>query len=125
MRLDIGYPLDLEASLLGGQAHRWKWENGAGDGCWFSGVIYGNIVRIRRTEDGVEFQCSPSPEEVVAPRLWEYFRLDDPIDDILDDITGRDLEVRETGQGVPWAAGVVHGTLGMSGGLHLLRQQQH
>ena len=95
MRLDIGYPLDLEASLLGGQAHRWKWEDGGGDGRWFSGVIYGNIVRIRRTETGVEFECSPSSEEVMVSRLWDYFRLDDSIDDILVDITGRDLEVQK------------------------------
>ena len=92
MRLAITGQLDLEATLLGGQAHRWKPESDAQDG-WYSCVLRGDLVRIRRTADGVEFQCSTSSEKEMAPRLLDYFRLDDPIDTILADIQGRDSTV--------------------------------
>ena len=43
LRFDAGQPIDLEASLLGGQAHRWRQEDG-----WYSGVVRGNLVLTRQ-----------------------------------------------------------------------------
>ena len=39
VRFDAGQPIDLEDSLLGGQAHRWKRE-----GEWYSGVLRGDFL---------------------------------------------------------------------------------
>ena len=72
--LDSGQPLDLESSLLGGQAHRWQRE-----GRWCCGVLRGDLVLIRQQEDALEFYSSPSRPEVMAPRIREHLRLDDDL----------------------------------------------
>ncbi len=81
MRLAVDQPFDLAATLESGQAHRWKRDDG-----WYIGVIKRDLVRIRQTPQAVEFQCAPTAEEALAPRLAEYFRLDDDIDAIYADI---------------------------------------
>lgn len=85
MRLAVDQPFDLAASLESGQAHRWRKEDG-----WYTGVIRGDLVRIRQTARDVEFQSAPSREASVAPRLNEYFRLDDDIDAIYAEINRDD-----------------------------------
>ena len=89
MRLAVDQPFDLGASLESGQAHRWRREDG-----WYMGVIKGDLVRIRQTPQAVEFQSSPSNEAELAPKLADYFRLDDDIDAIYADIN-RDRRVAE------------------------------
>ncbi|MSQ07379.1 MAG: hypothetical protein EXR54_07115 [Dehalococcoidia bacterium] len=82
-------PLDLAASLEGGQAHRWRRE-----GNWHSGVVQGNFIRIRQTQstatggcgNAVEFRCAPCSEAALAPLLRAYFRLDDDLDAIYGEI---------------------------------------
>ena len=49
MELAVNGKLDLEASLLGGQAHRWRKE-GPEEEPWFSGVVKGNFIRIRQLD---------------------------------------------------------------------------
>ena len=85
MQLAVNQPFDLAASLESGQAHRWK-----RDDSWYIGVIKRDLVRIRQTPRGVEFQCAPSSEEALAPRLAEYFRFDDDINAIYADINRDD-----------------------------------
>ena len=74
IRLDPGQPLDLESSLLGGQAHRWRRE-----GEWCCGVLRGELTLIRQRGDGLEFYCAPSRPDVMAPRIRQHLRLDDDL----------------------------------------------
>ena len=82
VRFDAGHPIDLEASLLGGQAHRWEKE-----GAWYSGVVWGNLVLTRQEGQTVELLSSPADPESLAPRFYSYLRLDDDLGAIYDDIT--------------------------------------
>ena len=93
MRLAVDQPFNLAASLESGQAHRWAYPK-AGDGGWYTGVIWGDLVRIRQTPEAVEFQCAPSQTADMATRLASYFRLDDDIEAIYADIN-RDPRVAE------------------------------
>ena len=81
-RFEAGQPLDLEASLLGGQAHRWRRE-----GEWYSGVLRNHLVLIRQHNGFVEFASSPAGPQSLAPSLRDYLRLDDDLPAIYADIT--------------------------------------
>ena len=81
-RFETGQPLDLEASLLGGQAHRWRRE-----GEWYGGVLKGNLVLMRQDNGLVEFQSGPANPESMVPKLRDYLRLDDDLGEIYADIT--------------------------------------
>ena len=84
---DAGQPVDLEASLLGGQAHRWKRE-----GNWYSGVLRGVLVLIRQQGQAIEFLSSPSDSQAMIPRIREHLRLDDDLEAIQAEIAS-DLNV--------------------------------
>ena len=85
MELAVDQPFDLGASLESGQAHRWAYPKDGDDG-WYTGMVRGNLVRIRQTGERVEFHCAPADEAAFAPRLAEYFRFDDDILSIYDEI---------------------------------------
>ncbi len=89
MELPIPHPFDLAASLESGQAHRWRKEED-----WYSGVVRGNFVKMRQSEQGVEFCCEPWPESAMVPLLQSYFRLDDDLGEIYAEIN-RDGRVAE------------------------------
>ena len=78
MLIPFTAPYDLKATLCGGQAFRWRDE---GDG-WFCGVIFGNTVRMRRVDEGIEFVSAPDDEASLAQPVADYLRLDDDIDAI-------------------------------------------
>lgn len=92
MELVVDRPVDLEASLLGGQAHRWRRETpaenpeaepGAEGAIGYSGVVRGNFIRIRQIDpQRLEFHSAPWPEAAVIPILQNYFRLDDDLEAI-------------------------------------------
>ena len=79
---DAGQPVDLEASLLGGQAHRWKRE-----GECYSGVLRGELVLIRQQDQIIEFLSSPSDPQAMIPRIRGHLRLDDDLKAIQSEIT--------------------------------------
>ena len=79
---DAGQPVDLEASLLGGQAHRWKRE-----GEWCGGVLRGELVLIRQQGQIIEFHSSPSDPQAMIPRIRDHLRLDDDLKAIQVEIT--------------------------------------
>ncbi len=82
MELTFDRPIDLEASLMGGQAHRWRREDAETEP-WFSGVLQGNLLRLRQAApERVEFHSAPGPEASAVPLLQSYFRLDDDLDRI-------------------------------------------
>lgn len=92
MELSVSQPLDLGASLMGGQAHRWK---DHGDG-WYSNVLQGDLVAIHQpSPNTLEFHSAPTPEAEMAGRLRRYLRLDDDIEAIYGDIIGRDGRLAE------------------------------
>ena len=80
-RFDAGQPIDLEASLLGGQAHRWRIE-----GDWYSGVLRGNLVLARQRRREIELFSSPSEPESLVSSFRHYLRLDDDLPAICDEI---------------------------------------
>ena len=82
LRFDAGQPIDLEASLLGGQAHRWQREGG-----WYSGVLWGNLVATRQQGQTLEFASAPASPESLLQRFREYLRLDDDLPAIYNAIT--------------------------------------
>ena len=78
MLIPFETPYDLRGTLCGGQAFRWRDE---GDG-WFGGVIFGNVVRMRRVDEGIEFVSAPDDEVSLAPLVRDYLRVDDDMDGI-------------------------------------------
>ena len=80
-RLDAGQPIDLEDSLLGGQAHRWRRE-----GEWYSSVLQGELVLIRQEGQIIEFLSSPSPPQALIHKISDYLRLDDDLPAIQSEI---------------------------------------
>ncbi len=82
VRFDAGQPIDLEASLLGGQAHRWR-----NEGDWYSGVLWGNLVLTRQEGEAIDFLSSPADPSSLIPRFRQYLRMDDDLEAIYDNIT--------------------------------------
>jgi N-glycosylase/DNA lyase len=72
VHLPVDGPLDLAATLDGGQAFRWR-----RDGEWWHGVIGGNVVRLRQIPGGLALESAPEAPGHLAPLLRRYFRLDD------------------------------------------------
>ncbi len=94
MELPVNQPFNLDTTLNSGQVFHWDLD--PDDGGWYTGVIQGNLVRIRQTSEAVEFQCSPTSEADMAPLLEEYFRLDtDDIEAIYADITRNDEKLAQ------------------------------
>ena len=70
---DLGFeqPLDLESTLFSGQVFRWRRVDG-----WYQGVVFDNIVTLRRTAGGLEFAARPDGAAYIAPLLADYLSLD-------------------------------------------------
>ena len=81
MFIPVPQPLDLAATLLSGQAFRWRESDG-----WFDGVLFNNVVRLRRETDGIEFTCTPDDERTIQPLLVDYLRLDVDLDAVYSSI---------------------------------------
>ena len=98
MRLEILQPFALTPSLESGQAHRWSrdGETAPGvDGGWHWGVVGGNLIKVRSLGGGsrvgaseIEFRSSPENEpKHLQSLLSSYFRLDDDLEAIYQEIT--------------------------------------
>lgn len=75
-------PFNLEHTLYSGQAFRWKTING-----WHYCVIYGNLIKVRRTLLGIEYDSTPTPPGEMKDLMRSYFRLDDDLEAIYKRIT--------------------------------------
>ena len=106
MSLEVQQPFDLSLTLGMDQALRWTPpdENG-----WYSGIVWGKLVRLRQTEDGdrVEFQ-SNSPDDSLGTMLHHYLRLDEDISPTREVLSQHDSEM--------------HMLVMLYGGLRILRQ---
>ena len=84
-RLDVDRPFDLDVVLDGTQDFRWRrWNDD-----WKSGVLDGNLVHIRQVRGGVEYRAASDLDAL----LRSYFRLDDDIVAIHDDLSARDERI--------------------------------
>ena len=72
-------PLELDHTLGCGQAFRWS-----AHGDWHLGTVGDVALKVRRVPQGLEYRSSPP---VDPSFVHSYFRLDDDLDAILDEIT--------------------------------------
>ena len=85
---------DLDAVLNGTQDFRWRpWRDG-----WHSGVLDGNLVHIRQVARGVEYSAASDLDSL----LISYFRLNDDLGAIHDDISRRDDNMARLVTEYPW-----------------------
>ena len=70
MLIPVDGPFALAPTLESGQAFRWRTS-----GDVFEGVVFGNVVKVRQADDGVEFTCGPDDEKYLAPLLSDYLGL--------------------------------------------------
>jgi len=68
MIIETPQPLDLESTLLSGQAFRWQRSDG-----WYRGVVFGNVVKLRKRGDGLEILSTPDDEQSIEPIIRDYF----------------------------------------------------
>ena len=96
MLIPFTHPLDLTATLESGQAFRWRRQepNRTGQEPWFCGVVFGNVVMVRQTPEGIEFRCAPDDESKLAPLLRDYMGLADDLQAVYRAI-GTDDHMRE------------------------------
>lgn len=81
MKLRVPPPFNLPATLESGQAHRWQRE-----GQWYWGVVRGNVIKVRQDPFGLEIYSAPEPPEQLVEMLSSYFRLDDDLTAIYQEI---------------------------------------
>ena len=67
-------PFSLNEEWLQSQAFRWTEHD---DG-WCYGFVSGHLIKVKQSEGGIEFHSEAS-EESLAPRVRDYFRLDQDI----------------------------------------------
>lgn len=83
LQYDANQPLDLEISLSMGQAFRWR-----RDGDWFTGVVRGNLVKVRKVHDGMlEYRGVPGSDEEIGDVLRDNLALEEDINTIYQDIS--------------------------------------
>ena len=98
LELSIDQPFDLASSLESGQAHRWSRDGRKESGTaheWHWGVVSGNHVKIRPSEGDsgsrpyrLELRSAPTADpEYLEPVFVSYFRLDDDIEGVYQQIT--------------------------------------
>ena len=101
--LEAPPPLDLGATLESGQAHRWQKD---GDVYW--GVVYGSLLKVRQVPKGIEIFSDPELSAASKAMLGSYFRLDDDLPAIYEEINRDDR---------------MDGMIRRYSGLRLLRQE--
>jgi N-glycosylase/DNA lyase len=72
--LRVSQPLDLDATLDGGQAFRWR-----RDGDAWVGVLGSAIVRLARTDGGVDIESDVPLASDIEGAIASYLRLDDDL----------------------------------------------
>ena len=82
MLIAVEEPFDLAATLESGQAFRWRKE-----GDTYQGVVFGNVVEMRRVPEGVEFSCLPDIEGDLAPLVSDYLGLNVDLTDVYNAIS--------------------------------------
>ena len=84
-RIEFLQPLDLEATLLGGQAFRWRRE-----GDWYVGILGSNLIWIRYQLDWLTIDAYPERTEVVRADVLRHLRADDDVSAIIRRVVQRE-----------------------------------
>lgn len=88
------HPFDLAKVLYSGQDFRWRpLEDG-----WHSGVLDGNIVHVRQDHGGLEYEAHTNLDSL----LTSYFRFDENVDAIFDELSSQDPVMTALTQEYPW-----------------------
>ena len=75
MKIPVKEPFDLRLTLQEGQAFRWRCVAG-----WQTSVLFDNIVKLRKLEDGVlEMRSWPSEPEELHDPVSNYLAIDEDI----------------------------------------------
>ena len=85
-RLAIDQPFSLDETLNVELDFRWRPLGGG----WHSGVLDGKLVHLRRCEGGVEYRADSDVDAL----LGSYFRLDDDIAAVWEELSRRDGTIR-------------------------------
>ena len=93
MLIPVSQPLDLDSTIFSGQTFRWREADG-----WVEGVVFGNMVTLRRTPAGIEFTSNPDDERAIAPLLTDYLGLDADLEAIYTSIATDDHMSRAIAQ---------------------------
>lgn len=88
--MKIQMDVALDPTLGCSQAHRWH----KTDNVW-KGVLGNNLIELVQTEDG--FQCKGCEKD----RILEYFRSDDDLSSIMDEISEKDKHVAKLAAACP------------------------
>ena len=102
MHLPAPQPFKLELRWLQAQAFRWC----EGEDGWYYGFVKGHLLKVRHSEDGIEFR-SEAPEESLKSAVETYFRLDQDITPVHDALREDDK---------------LRALVGQYGGMRVLRQ---
>lgn len=89
MRIEL--PVNLDATLGCGQAHRWIKK----DGRW-EGVLGDEIVTLEQRRDGFECEGTSDKEMILS-----YFRAEDDLEEIYADISGADVHMARLAEACP------------------------
>lgn len=73
--IKLNCPIDLDYTLNSGQVFRWKYV----DGCWY-GIVNHNVIKLKKSSNILEYD---SHEKITNSFFFNYFRLNDPYDEIL------------------------------------------
>lgn len=76
MFLKANGPFDLAQTLDSGQTFRWRHY----DNRWRTCVLEGNLCWVRQAVGGLDFRSTPEPETIFAPKVIDYFRLEDDLE---------------------------------------------
>ena len=96
------HPFDLAKVLYSGQDFRWRpLEDG-----WHSGVLNGNIVHVRQDGGDLEYRADTDlgsrAHTDLGFLLRSYFRFDENVDAIFDELSSQDPVMAALAQDYPW-----------------------
>ena len=78
MIIDLIQPINLNATLLSGQAFRWKYKSG-----WFDGVIGNTQIKLQELSNTkIQFSSEPDEESIFTPLLLDYLGYNYDINEI-------------------------------------------
>ena len=90
----------------------------------FCGVIFGNVVRMRRAEDGIEFVSAPDDEASLVSLVRDYLRVDDDMDEVYGALS-EDEHLADAVKQHQGLRVLRQETVGVSHRVHLLGEQQY
>jgi len=82
--MGLDFPFSLDYTLESGQVFRWERK-----GEWWYGVVSGGALKLRSEQDSI--RCVSSSDVLGSAFVRRYFRLDEPLEDVLGSIAKDDV----------------------------------